>query len=272
VPLRLVAALRAAPSSDVMASDGKLDPPEDNPLLVGLIEEPVRHEVADHTEHVEHVGGRKRSYWHQRRQTYRDRQRALKREVKERQAEILEAAAGGGEAVPESAESAAARQRVAAMLEHKARRRNWAKLSLEEVEWGRPRLVIDLEWDYSAIGMTHKELCSLVSQISFTYGVLRRCATPLPLHLVGTESAAGVVLRSVQTSHYWKVFRSEHSFMDVFEAEREHLVYLTPDSPDVLETISPDDIYILGGIADHNRLKVPQHGPRTQHDAPTHVE
>jgi hypothetical protein len=42
----------------------------------------------------------------------------------------------------------------------------------------------------------------------------------------------------------------------VFGDQWDNLVYLSPDSPNVLQTINPDDIYILGGIADHNRLKV----------------
>jgi tRNA (guanine9-N1)-methyltransferase len=42
--------------------------------------------------------------------------------------------------------------------------------------------------------------------------------------------------------------------MELFPKEK--LVYLTGDSPNVLEDIEEDKVYIIGAIVDHNRLKV----------------
>jgi hypothetical protein len=46
----------------------------------------------------------------------------------------------------------------------------------------------------------------------------------------------------------------EKKYSEIFELDK--LVYLTADSPNVIETIDPKKIYIVGGIVDHNRLKV----------------
>jgi len=48
---------------------------------------------------------------------------------------------------------------------------------------------------------------------------------------------------------YWE----EKGYMDVFEKDK--LVYLTSDSPNVLEAVTPDKYYIIGAIVDRNRLK-----------------
>lgn len=50
------------------------------------------------------------------------------------------------------------------------------------------------------------------------------------------------------------MFTSEKSFYEVFD--KKDLVYLSPESPNVLTEIDHAKVYVIGGLVDHNRLKV----------------
>ncbi|XP_062369455.1 tRNA methyltransferase 10 homolog B [Cinclus cinclus] len=113
-----------------------------------------------------------------------------------------------------------------------------------------PRLCVDLG---VGGGMTEKESGRLASQIRRLYGANRRAARPFWLCL--TEFAAG-------TPIYEQCFRmndgfagylmdtTPESYLDLFPLEA--IVYLTPDSENVLEDIDPDKVYVLGGLVDES--------------------
>lgn len=46
----------------------------------------------------------------------------------------------------------------------------------------------------------------------------------------------------------------EKGYLDVFP--REDLVYLSSESENVIQTIEPNKMYIIGGLVDHNFHKV----------------
>ncbi|KAM4878633.1 tRNA methyltransferase 10 homolog B isoform 1-T1 [Sylvia borin] len=116
-----------------------------------------------------------------------------------------------------------------------------------------PRLCVDLGVGGS---MTEKESGRLASQIRRLYGANRRAARPFWLCL--TEFAAG-------TPIYEQCFRmndgfagylmdtTPESYLDLFPLEA--IVYLTPDSENVLEDIDPDKVYVLGGLVDESIRK-----------------
>jgi len=53
-----------------------------------------------------------------------------------------------------------------------------------------------------------------------------------------------------------KIFFDKRDISEMTELDMSKMIYLSPDSPNELETISHDDIYIIGGIVDDNRLFV----------------
>ncbi|XP_053788525.1 tRNA methyltransferase 10 homolog B [Vidua chalybeata] len=113
-----------------------------------------------------------------------------------------------------------------------------------------PRLCVDLGVGGS---MSEKESGRLASQIRRLYGANRRAARPFWLCL--TEFAAG-------TPIYEQCFRmndgfagylmdtTPESYLDLFPLEA--IVYLTPDSENVLEDIDPSKVYVLGGLVDES--------------------
>ena len=80
---------------------------------------------------------------------------------------------------------------------------------------------------------------------------------PLELHFVGTGLPA---IASVFERHLgfdsWKVFKhADSNLKELFDPES--IVYLSPESPNVLEAIDPEAVYVIGGISDNqNELKV----------------
>jgi Trm5-related predicted tRNA methylase len=85
------------------------------------------------------------------------------------------------------------------------------------------------------------------------YGSLRKSQRPVKVHFTSFRGAAAEALRRVSGAE-WKVFRHEEPFHQVFDKSK--LVYLSPDAPDVLDRLKAEDIYVIGGLVDDNKLLV----------------
>jgi tRNA (guanine9-N1)-methyltransferase len=137
-------------------------------------------------------------------------------------------------------------------LERVKRQRNdrWKQLSVEELGFSTPELCVDLSWHTE---LTSKELRSLAKQLSYVYASLKKAERPLYVHLTSLE---GVVLKALKRDmafDQWRVLKHERAYLDVFERER--IVYLSPDSPNVLRELDDDKVYVIGGIVDRDRMK-----------------
>ncbi len=104
--------------------------------------------------------------------------------------------------------------------------------------------------------MSVKETLKLTKQLRYLYGVNRRQAQPADVHLTGVDAGGALfqscVLRNTGFHEYaWTVSQQGHK--EVFR--HDELVVLTPDSPHPLTTLSPDKVYVLGGLVDEHIIK-----------------
>ncbi|XP_074624053.1 tRNA-dihydrouridine(16/17) synthase [NAD(P)(+)]-like isoform X1 [Acropora palmata] len=104
--------------------------------------------------------------------------------------------------------------------------------------------------------MNNKEVSKLAAQLRQLYGSNMKSVSPVDLHLTGLETNGRVYRECVRQSLNFDklmVHKSETSYCRLFDPEE--IVYLTPDSPQVLETLDKDKVYIIGGLVDHHVLK-----------------
>ncbi|XP_074935375.1 tRNA methyltransferase 10 homolog B [Phalacrocorax aristotelis] len=125
-----------------------------------------------------------------------------------------------------------------------------AKERLLEAKVSGPRLCVDLG---VANCMTQKETSRLASQIRRLYGANRRAKKPFWLCL--TEFVVGSLIyeecfRMNDGFSNYLMDTTQESYLDLFPLDA--IVYLTPDSENVLEDIDPNKVYILGGLVDES--------------------
>ncbi|KAM4752662.1 tRNA methyltransferase 10 homolog B [Cyanocitta cristata] len=113
-----------------------------------------------------------------------------------------------------------------------------------------PRLCVDLDVGGS---MTEKESGRLASQIRRLYGANRRAARPFWLCLTGFAAGTPIYEQCFRMNDGFAGYLMDttpQSYLDLFPLDA--IVYLTPDSENVLEDIDPDKVYVLGGLVDES--------------------
>ncbi|XP_068090129.1 tRNA methyltransferase 10 homolog B [Hyperolius riggenbachi] len=123
---------------------------------------------------------------------------------------------------------------------------------LEAKESG-PRLCIDLSMTEH---MSKKETSRLAAQIRRLYGSNKKAAKPFWLYLTGFVEHSLLYDECVRMNDgflHYLIELTEDSFLDLFPVGT--IVYLTPDSENVLEDIDLSKVYILGGLVDESVQK-----------------
>ncbi|RKP23206.1 guanine-N1-methyltransferase [Syncephalis pseudoplumigaleata] len=124
-------------------------------------------------------------------------------------------------------------------------------------------LVLDCAYDDL---MTDKDLHSLALQINRSYSVQRvaKCAAAGGLVLTSYGDRLDAQMQRVcPHADRWQRFRREQaSYTTLFP--REKLVYLSADAEDVLETLEPDTVYVIGALVDRNHHKNLTHQRATE--------
>lgn len=125
------------------------------------------------------------------------------------------------------------------------------KRSKDEIEFSPIRVVIDLQYDSM---MTDKERTSLVNQIYYIYGSNANVEHPIQLTLTSFEGNVAKGVEKIGGFSKWTCLEtSKESYLEKFN--KDELVYLTAESNEVLDELNEKDVYIIGGLVDHNRLK-----------------
>ncbi|KAJ7118589.1 guanine-1-methyltransferase-domain-containing protein [Mycena crocata] len=120
------------------------------------------------------------------------------------------------------------------------------------------KVVVDLGFDEK---MTEKEVFSLCSQLAYTYSANRNAGNHFSLLFTSLNGKSLTRLESMNDSGYTRWDNTEW-WSEGYErlwaedpAVKQTVVYLTADSDDELTELKPDEVYVIGGICDHNRLK-----------------
>ncbi|KAJ2520746.1 tRNA (guanine(9)-N(1))-methyltransferase [Coemansia sp. RSA 1939] len=115
------------------------------------------------------------------------------------------------------------------------------------------RVVIDMDFDDR---MSQREVRSVCAQVGRCYAVNRQTAAPVDLHITRLHGQARRHFDTSMAQHRnWDpsyVAMEDAEYLDLFPAGR--LVYLTADSPNVIESLDSASVYVIGGIVDKNRF------------------
>lgn len=112
------------------------------------------------------------------------------------------------------------------------------------------QVVIDCDFDDY---MADKDIKMLVKQIQHSYSANRRAENPLQLHCCGINGKTNERLENIGDYRGWDVKFHPESFTEIFE--KASIVYLSSESPNILETLEDDKVYVIGGLVDHNHHK-----------------
>lgn len=114
------------------------------------------------------------------------------------------------------------------------------------------RLIIDCSFDNL---MVLKDIKKLHKQIQRCYAENRRVSRPVQLYLT---SHGGQLKKNMdENDKGWVNWKDIHIYSTHYSEfiKKEDLIYLTSDSPNVLQDLDESKAYVIGGLVDHNHHK-----------------
>lgn len=103
--------------------------------------------------------------------------------------------------------------------------------------------------------MCEKELKSLGQQLAYVYSVNKKMDNPLNLMFTGVGEKLKQLLDKSNAQNWAVQIFHKQTYLDVVQ-DKSKLVYLTADSPNLIQELDSEKAYIIGGIVDHNRHKL----------------
>lgn len=115
--------------------------------------------------------------------------------------------------------------------------------------------IIVFDFDYQ-LYMEEDEFKSLFLQIAMCYGLNKTNKNKINYYLTNYGNSIKEGLEKMGAK-YWHCHQSEKPFylLDDLIHYKKPFVYLSPDSPNELEEVSDDNIYIIGGLVDKPVIK-----------------
>ena len=108
--------------------------------------------------------------------------------------------------------------------------------------------------------MIEKELTHLVNQAKRVYSSNKSATNPFDLHFINLQKSSKTYQMCCDKNTGFEsyiVSISDFGATEMFEAE--NVIYLTPDSETVLEELSQDHVYVIGGLVDDSVKKNTSH-------------
>nr|CAG4641187.1 EOG090X0D3U [Eulimnadia texana] len=111
-------------------------------------------------------------------------------------------------------------------------------------------VVIDLSFDDY---MSEKDLAKCIKQVHRSYSINRRATNPVQFHITSLNGRSLQEIKKNQGYINWDVNREEKHYSEIFDPSR--IVYLTSESDNIIQDLSDDKVYVIGGLVDHNSQK-----------------
>ncbi|KAI7823967.1 guanine-1-methyltransferase-domain-containing protein [Kickxella alabastrina] len=113
-------------------------------------------------------------------------------------------------------------------------------------------IVLDMDFEDK---MEEKEIKSVCSQVMRCYGANRMASKRVDLHVTQLHGKIRERFETAMDQHVgWSedhIVMRDAEYIDMYDKDK--LVYFTADSPNVIDVLDPEKIYIIGGIVDKNR-------------------
>ncbi len=109
---------------------------------------------------------------------------------------------------------------------------------------------------------TEKTLKSLGQQIMLCYGINRRSTCPVTIHITGMNEEQTQNLNKKGCSNWNNFFCHQKEYIEMTDlfsvngcSNTKEIVYLSAEAEETLETLSPNCVYVIGGVVDRNSFK-----------------
>jgi tRNA (guanine9-N1)-methyltransferase len=144
-------------------------------------------------------------------------------------------------------------------LTQEERWRNW-NIRQEEFKKQEENLKLGMQSEYRIIFdldylnlMKTREIKSLASQVANCYSLNKKINTPFQYLITNYTGEAKYELENMGSKN-WHVKYYEEKFSEVEEiinlAKTKEIIYLSPDSPNLLDDVKTDYIFVIGGFVD----------------------